>query len=248
MQVRCRRPDVPQRRDVDARQRTAEAIAAVCVDRADVLRVVAGARREGGATVAARAVLRDEDIATGAGCGSHRAVGVPQRARRKCRRATSRRRQARRGPALTPAFGSPSGWLRVPVLNWALVMRPLPPARVRICPSKSWTSSKLLRPVQESLAACTAVQVRGVAQPLAEARQVPHAAVLTAIVVAGGAAEVGVASEPRVDGVIEEPLALQHSGAQLLGSECRRVGDERQARDAFGLELRRGRTRRPCAP
>src|SRR5262245_30017441 len=44
--------------------------------------------------------------------------------------------------ALKPAFGSPSGWLRVPTLNTASDMRPVPPANERIWPSKSCTSSK----------------------------------------------------------------------------------------------------------
>src|SRR5262245_17501331 len=46
--------------------------------------------------------------------------------------------------ALTPAFLSPKGWLREPVFNCVFVIKPVPPARLRIWPSKSCTSSKLL--------------------------------------------------------------------------------------------------------
>ena len=60
VQVGGRRPDVAQRRNVDAGQRTAEAVAAAAVDRADILRIVAGAVGEGGAAMAAGAILRLE--------------------------------------------------------------------------------------------------------------------------------------------------------------------------------------------
>jgi len=45
--------------------------------------------------------------------------------------------------ALRPALASPSGWLRVPALKSASLIKPVPADSRRICPSKSCTSSKL---------------------------------------------------------------------------------------------------------
>ena len=72
-----------------------------------------------------------------------------QRCRRRCDagsartcRATRHRPPARRARRSGPPSESPSGWLRVPWLNTASDISPVPPASARIWPSKSCTSSK----------------------------------------------------------------------------------------------------------
>src|SRR6185369_11166311 len=71
---------------------------------------------------------------------------------------------------------------------------------------------EVLAPVQTTLSRSGAAQVDRVAESLAHSGQVPHAAVLAAIVVAGSAAHVAVAREARVARVVEQLLTREHRG------------------------------------
>src|SRR5882672_1647958 len=68
---------------------------------------------------------------------------------------------------------------------------------------------------------CAAAQGDGVAQALAKSAEIPHTAVLAAVVVAGGAAEVSIAGEPGIARIVENLLALQDLRGQLFRADGR---------------------------
>ncbi len=81
------------------------------------------------------------------------------------------------------------------------------------------------RPVHAAVAdAAAAVQLDGVAQPLAAVGEVPDPPVLAAVQVAGRAADVLVAVHLRVVRVVEDPLALQDLRGERLGRHGRDLG------------------------
>jgi hypothetical protein len=106
---------------------------------------------------------------------------------------------------------SPSGWLRVPVKKLASVISPVPPAsggsalRSPAARRSCWSAP----PCGSMTGARASTQARGVAQAFTKTAQVPDAAVVTTVVVAGGAAHVGVARQAGVASVVEELLAKQ---------------------------------------
>src|SRR5262245_46176204 len=71
---------------------------------------------------------------------------------------------------------------------------------------------EVVRPLQEALRASSSAQVDRIAQSLAHTRQVPDAAVMAAVVVAGRAAQVPVRGEARVPCVVEQLLAGEDAG------------------------------------
>ncbi len=97
---------------------------------------------------------------------------------------------------------------------------------------------EVVAPVQEALGTGVTAQVHCIAQALAKAGQVPDPAIVCAVVVAGRAAHVGVACEPRVQRVVEQSLALEDLGSEFL-AVVRCLGcKSRYVCDAFGQEFR----------
>ena len=83
------------------------------------------------------------------------------------------------------------------------------------------------------MASGAAQQADGVAQAFALGRQVPGAAIVPAVVVAGGAAHVAVAGQTGVAGVIEQLLAQQHIGGQGFCRNGSGGGHNRQLQQTF---------------
>jgi len=110
--------------------------------------------------------------------------------------------------ALRPAFGSPSGRLRVPVVEGGIRHHPVPPSSARIWPSKSCTSSKFELQCKPAVRRRPSAQIDRIAEPLAHAGQIPDATVLPAVVVTGSAAHVAVARHARIASVVEQLLAV----------------------------------------
>ena len=66
------------------------------------------------------------------------------------------------------------------------------------------------------MASRTPTQRNGVAQAFAQACEVPDAAVVTAIAVAGRTTHVGVSGQARIPGVVEQLLAVEHLGREFF--------------------------------
>ena len=71
------------------------------------------------------------------------------------------------------------------------------------------------RPVQRSVRTMAA-QGDGVAQTFAHAGEIPRAAVVTAVVMAGGAGDVFLQGQSRISGIIKELLPAQDGGAEFF--------------------------------
>ena len=160
VQVGRRRPDVAQGGRVDARQRRAETLAARrLLDRADVLQVGRGAVGEGLPAVA----LARNRVAGRWSCRPRPlVVSVPSGvAVADCWRSVPSEltyaASASRS-ALTPAFGSPSGWLRVPVLKLRVGHEAGAAGQAANLAFEVLDLVEVGAPVQESLRAGTAAQ------------------------------------------------------------------------------------------
>ena len=77
-------------------------------------------------------------------------------------------------------------------------------------------SAPVHRPVPHAAASA---QVGGAAQALAASGEIPDAAIVPAIDVAGGAGNVAVRTHAGIGGVVEDALALQHVRRQQLGGD-----------------------------
>ncbi|EWS57787.1 hypothetical protein Y694_04265 [Methylibium sp. T29-B] len=74
-------------------------------------------------------------------------------------------------------------------------------------------------PVLEALPTGPTTQADRVAQPFSQTAQVPCATVVPTVVVAGRATHVRIARQPGVTGIVEELLARQHHGRELLDGD-----------------------------
>ena len=86
--------------------------------------------------------------------------------------------------------------------------------------------------MEESLRTRVSTQVYSVAEALAETGQVPHAAIMAAVVVAGRATEVGITRKPNVIRIVEEALSEQNLRPKLFRTTRGAGGDERRLRNA----------------
>ena len=184
-----------------------------------------------GAAVAARAVERLIEGAAGEGVGRERSVGLAVRAFRnggKRGNVGGERVEvaAEAGLRVAERLGAGAGG-EVGIFHQAE-----PRADATDLAFEVVDLVEVRRPVEPAVGgAGAAAEVDGVAEAFAEAGEVPGAAVVRAVEVAGGAAHVAFLVEAGGSGVVEESLAVQDLGRERLrgdeaggGRECRGGG------------------------
>ena len=236
VQVRRGVPGVAQGRRVQPRQRRAQALAAARLQRAHVVHRPGRAVRVRGAAMALAAARAAEQRLPGGGRRRQAAVGIAVRAARERVQRGHVGRQPVQVRALA-GLGRAQGGLGGRKIR--VGHQPRAAGQGADLALKVLDFVKICAPVQPAMPdPGAAAQVHRIAQTLAQARQVPDPAVVAAVVVAGRAAQVSVARQPEVLGVVKQLLAGQDRGRQLVRRHRRQRGAHRRQPVAPGQQAR----------
>ncbi len=229
MQIRRGGPDAAQSRHIEAGERAIEALAAGgLLDRADIAEDVQRAVGEGRAAVAGGAVLLTKHTLARDGRRGGRAVVV---AVRTVRFAAQRSHVSRQRVEIGahPGFGIAERLIARAGVELRVAHEAGATGKGADLALEVVKLIEVARPVQRALVAMTAQRDR-VAQTFAHAGEIPGAAIMTAVVVTGGAGDVFLQCEPRIQGVIKELFTAKDGGAEFFGVD--RVHDTKRDRRA----------------
>ena len=220
-------PDITQRGNVDAGQRSAQALAAGGLFQgADVLQPQQAGVGEGRAAVAGSAALRREHGPTGRGGDAERTTGVsvgagletiqrPDVGRQRIQVAAHTGLRIAQG--LAPRTGIEGHGAHQ--------------ARAT-CQAADLTFEvlhfvEIAAPVQHALRTCATAQRDRIAQAFTLPREVPGTPIAAAVVVATRTAHVTIAGKPGIAGVIKMLLSQQHGSDQFFACHSTESGQKR---------------------